>query len=343
MANTSHTCPHDIINVGQFRMTTPSLLTRLNWGVYEQQIRLPEIDVKGATVVDPICGAHGTASDVDGRPTDNFLDLDSLDPEVRSIVDRVLTEEERRIYEVNGYVGTLDFASLYPSIIMSYLMCIFLIILPNGQGDSKVERAYKRKSVPTDNLVVHEEVVYEDDDSSKAVIRRHRFVQNAREPYRRGIIPGWQADLKVMRKHFKKLMVSNPEMRGVYNARQLAIKISMNSVYGVSKQICSRITEAVTNRGRFMLAQVIKAVTEMGLTVVYGDTDSVMVKSPADAVALDQAWSFFENLETQLNDELFSREGDVNALEFENSLTFLLLGKKAYFMNKKEKCPSHSS
>lgn len=340
MADTSHTSVHDIVNVGQYRKVENAITVNASkLGAFtNNKLRTPEIDFKGATVVDPICGAHGTVSEATGRPTGETLDLESLDPTVAELVRSVLTEDERKIYHVDQPVGTLDFASLYPSIIMSYLMCIFLVILPGKQGDSKVERAHRRKPVPEDELRIHEEVVYEDDDPQKPVLRRHRFVQNAREPYRQGIIPRWQAELKKNRKFYKKKMRECPDMTPIYNARQLALKISMNSVYGVYKLICAAIAEAITNQGRFMLGQVIERVTQLGLTVVYGDTDSVMVKAPPDLGSFEKAWEFFENLEVRLNTELFSGEGNVNALEFEKLAEFfLLLGKKAYFMYKKEK------
>jgi hypothetical protein len=54
--------------------------------------------------------------------------------------------------------------------------------------------------------------------------------------------------------------------------------------------------------------------------------------------ALEKAWAFFLDLEGKLNDELYSRKGDVNALEFEKIYQwYLLMGKKAYIGLKKEK------
>lgn len=340
MADTSHTCVHDIINVGQYRKVENAItVNAAKLGAFtNNKLRTPEIDFKGATVVTPICGAHGTVSEKNGILTGRKLDLDAVDPIVRDLVESTLSDDERRLYEVDKPVATLDFASLYPSIIMSFLMCIFLVILPEKNGKSKVEKAFRDEPVGEDELVIHEEFVYEDDDPKKAVLRCHRFVQNAREPYKNGIIPKWEAELKKNRKVYKRKMRECPELGPIYNARQLALKISMNSVYGVYKIICAAIAEAITNRGRFMLSQVILRVTEMGLTVVYGDTDSVMVKSPTVFGSFEEAWKYYEDLEKTLNDELFSDEGNVNALEFEKLAEFfLLLGKKAYFMYKKEK------
>ena len=80
--------------------------------------------------------------------------------------------------------------------------------------------------------------------------------------------------------------------RTVQNGRQLALKVSANSVYGftgagVGQLPCVPIASSVTSYGRFLLEKT-KAYVEEHYTqahgyehnaqVVYGDTDSVMVK-----------------------------------------------------------------
>ena len=80
--------------------------------------------------------------------------------------------------------------------------------------------------------------------------------------------------------------------KAVQNGRQLALKISANSVYGftgaaVGQLPCVPIASSVTSYGRFLLEKT-KAFVEEQYTqahgyehnaqVIYGDTDSVMVK-----------------------------------------------------------------
>jgi DNA polymerase delta subunit 1 len=80
--------------------------------------------------------------------------------------------------------------------------------------------------------------------------------------------------------------------KAVQNGRQLALKVSANSVYGftgatVGQLPCIPIASSVTSYGRDLLLQT-KAFVEANYTiergypanaeVVYGDTDSVMVK-----------------------------------------------------------------
>lgn len=80
--------------------------------------------------------------------------------------------------------------------------------------------------------------------------------------------------------------------KAVQNGRQLALKVSANSVYGftgagVGQLPCLPIASSVTSYGRYLLEKT-KSFVEENFTiahgyehdaqVVYGDTDSVMVK-----------------------------------------------------------------
>lgn len=80
--------------------------------------------------------------------------------------------------------------------------------------------------------------------------------------------------------------------KAVQNGRQLALKISANSVYGftgagVGQLPCLPIASSVTSYGRYLLETTRSYVEEQfsiahgykdNAKVVYGDTDSVMVK-----------------------------------------------------------------
>lgn len=87
----------------------------------------------------------------------------------------------------------------------------------------------------------------------------------------------------------------------VLNGRQLALKISANSVYGFTgaargKLPCTEISQSVTAFGRQMIDATRNAVEETYVkgflekcpedaVVVYGDTDSVMVRFGVKTVA----------------------------------------------------------
>lgn len=111
---------------------------------------------------------------------------------------------------------------------------------------------------------------------------------------RTGILPEILEELLSARKQAKKDMKNAPTEfeRAVQNGRQLALKVSANSVYGftgatVGQLPCLPIASSVTSYGRQLLEKT-KAFVEEKYTkangyehdaqVVYGDTDSVMVK-----------------------------------------------------------------
>ena len=78
-------------------------------------------------------------------------------------------------------------------------------------------------------------------------------------------------------------------LKNVLEGRQLALKISANSVYGftgatVGQLPCLEISSSVTAFGREMIDKTRNRVEELfpGSKVIYGDTDSVMVKFKLD-------------------------------------------------------------
>ncbi|KIH49164.1 DNA polymerase family B, partial [Ancylostoma duodenale] len=121
---------------------------------------------------------------------------------------------------------------------------------------------------------------------------------------RRGLLPVILEDLLAARKRAKNEMKHEKDefRKMVLNGRQLALKVSANSVYGftgavVGKLPCLEISQSVTAFGRQMIdltkTEVEKRYTAGALDgkcpanaqVVYGDTDSVMVKFGVKTVA----------------------------------------------------------
>ena len=159
-------------------------------------------------------------------------------------------------------IPTLDFNSLYPSIMIAHNICYSTII--RGKVDP---------SVPTELSP-----------------NGCRFVPHDVFP---GVLPEILKELLSARKATKKLMAEekDPMTKRVYDKRQLALKISANSVYGftgatVGKLPCLDISESVTAYGRQMIEKTknlveSKYTIENGYSdnahVIYGDTDSVMV------------------------------------------------------------------
>jgi DNA polymerase delta subunit 1 len=100
-----------------------------------------------------------------------------------------------------------------------------------------------------------------------------------------GILPRICKNLLTARKKAKKEMAltDDPVRKGLLNGKQLALKISCNSVYGFTGAVrgmlpCVAIASSVTAIGQQMIKTTKTTVEEsFNATVIYGDTDSVMV------------------------------------------------------------------
>lgn len=170
-------------------------------------------------------------------------------------------------------IATLDFASLYPSIMMAHNLCYTTLVPP--------EQAH---TVPADKVT--------------KTPCGHVFIKR---DTRQGLLPVILEELLAARKRAKKAMAEaeDPLTKSVLNGRQLALKVSANSVYGftgatVGVLPCLEISSSVTAFGRTMIDHTKKMVeTEFCIQkgyahdaqVIYGDTDSVMVKFGVDTVA----------------------------------------------------------
>ena len=165
-------------------------------------------------------------------------------------------------------VATLDFASLYPSIMMAHNLC-YTTLVP-GHLASQFFTGPDGNAIKTPNGDV--------------------FVKS---DTRHGLLPEILTELLTARKRAKKDMAeaTDPFKKAVFNGRQLALKVSANSVYGftgatVGALPCLEISSSVTAFGRQMIDHtkdmVMKKYTRANgypadADVIYGDTDSVMV------------------------------------------------------------------
>ncbi|KAM8794769.1 DNA polymerase delta catalytic subunit [Eudromia elegans] len=195
------------------------------------------------------------------------------------------------IEPLKGYydtpIATLDFSSLYPSIMMAHNLCYTTLVSPGatarlGLGPGDVTRS------PTGDVFVTAAV-------------------------RRGLLPEVLEGLLAARARTRQELEREPDplLRQVLDGRQRALKVSANSVYGFTgaqagRLPCLAISQSVTGFGRQMIERTRQLVESRfclsngypgDAKVVYGDTDSVMcrlgVASVAEAVALGQeaaAW-----------------------------------------------------
>eukprot|EP01064_Diplonema_japonicum_P016355 TRINITY_DN24368_c0_g1_i1.p1 TRINITY_DN24368_c0_g1~~TRINITY_DN24368_c0_g1_i1.p1 ORF type:complete len:1051 (+),score=234.92 TRINITY_DN24368_c0_g1_i1:38-3190(+) len=215
-------------------------------------------------------------------------------------------------------IATLDFASLYPSIMMAHNLCYSTLLNP-GQADKFGLGKTEYECSPAA-------------DGCAFAVKSKKH----------GLLPRILQDLLAERKKAKRAMAeaTDPMEQAVYNGRQLALKISANSVYGftgatVGKLPCLAISRAVTAYGRQMIDVTKNAVEktytkengyEADATVVYGDTDSVMV-SFGSKTSLERSME----LGKEAADEVTKLFPNPVKLEFEKCyFPYLLMNKKRY-------------
>lgn len=148
------------------------------------------------------------------------------------------------------WVITLDFRSMYPSMIIANNIC-FTTLHPEGTIVSPTGARFLDKSI------------------------------------RPGLLPSILTRLMEERAATKKAMkeATTPEEKEYYNGLQEAIKILMNSFYGVLASAFYRFTDprigaSITAFAREATKDLIKKLEEQGLKVIYSDTDSVFFLSP---------------------------------------------------------------
>uniref|UniRef100_A0A3Q2LNK9 DNA polymerase n=1 Tax=Equus caballus TaxID=9796 RepID=A0A3Q2LNK9_HORSE len=223
------------------------------------------------------------------------------------------------IEPLKGYydvpIATLDFSSLYPSIMMAHNLCYTTLLRPGAAQKLGLTEDQFIKTPTGDEFV--------------------------KTSVRKGLLPQILENLLSARKRAKAELAkeTDPLRRQVLDGRQLALKVSANSVYGftgaqVGKLPCLEISQSVTGFGRQMIERTKQLVeskytTENGYSasakVVYGDTDSVMcrfgVSSVAEAMALGR----------EAADWVSGHFPSPIRLEFEKVyFPYLLISKKRY-------------
>jgi DNA polymerase delta subunit 1 len=170
-------------------------------------------------------------------------------------------------------VPTLDFASLYPSIMMAHNLCYTTVLTLQDVSRLTPDQ-------------------YEHTPNGDYFLRRE---------VQKGILPEILEVLLKNRKQTRdeqKLHGKESIKFAVLEGKQLALKISANSVYGFTgfagKLPCFAISASVTAYGREMIEFTKKTVEEtycianghpFDAEVIYGDTDSVMIKTQYATVA----------------------------------------------------------
>lgn len=189
-----------------------------------------------------------------------------LIPDFEMIDDNVEYEGGFVMDPIKGFysdpIAVLDFTSLYPSIIISKNLC-YTTLLTKDQYEN-----IGGIKTPTNNYFCKHET-------------------------KEGLLPKILRNLLKARKEAKALLkqVDDPRIRKSLDARQYALKICANSLYGFTgspagQLPCIEISQSTTSFGREMIAFTKQTIESnfnksVGYThnaqVIYGDTDSVMI------------------------------------------------------------------
>ncbi|KAH6791361.1 DNA polymerase delta subunit 1 [Perilla frutescens var. frutescens] len=212
-------------------------------------------------------------------------------------------------------IATLDFASLYPSIMMAYNLCYCTLVTPEDARKLNLPPECVNKT-PSGDIFVKSDL-------------------------QKGILPEILEELLTARRRAKADLkeAKDPLEKAVLDGRQLALKISANSVYGftgatIGQLPCLEISSSVTSYGRQMIEHTKKLVEEKftvlggyehNAEIIYGDTDSVMVQFGVPSVEAAM------NLGREAADYISGTFIKPIKLEFEKVyFPYLLISKKRY-------------
>ncbi|XP_057659152.1 DNA polymerase alpha catalytic subunit [Diorhabda carinulata] len=199
---------------------------------------------------------------------------------------------EPKIGFYDNLILLMDFNSLYPSIIQEYNICF--TTLPVSDND--------------ENL----------------------FLPDSSLPP--GILPTEIRKLVESRRQVKELMkkpdVPN-DLRMQYDIRQMALKLTANSMYGClgfsnSRFYAKNLAALVTQKGREILTNTRDMIQKMNYNVVYGDTDSIMINT--NILDYDQVFKIGLKIKQEVNKLYKQIELDIDGV----FKYLLLLKKKKY-------------
>lgn len=234
---------------------------------------------------------------------------------------------------IYSWVVPFDFASLYPTTIIAY----------NIDYSTYIEETSLMNFHPSEYHTIeweehtacnHDPEVYTPATRPTYVFcgtRRYHFLK---EP--KGVLPELLESLLDARKQTRRQLAGLPKedtMREVLDKRQLAYKISANSMYGAMGVVRGYLpfmpgAMCTTAMGRQNIEKAAAHVQSVyGAELIYGDTDSIYVHFPT----IDQAQTLWDHA-CRIEKELLSLFPRPMKLAFEEKLykKFLILTKKRY-------------
>lgn len=239
--------------------------------------------------------------------------------------DKQLTDNEEQVFKYLGAevldpeigyhenINVFDFKSLYPSIMMTCNIGYDTLNYSEGircPGTSYIER--QGAVTPT---------FFRKDPS--CIAETIKTLIGLRNTYK---------ELKL--KYIEEGKTDLPEYQKVVSD-EIIVKELSNSVYGIMGMQYGRyynidVAESITLTGRWILKTAKETFLKMGYEVIYGDTDSIFVKSE-DVLDLKHCLKIFHNEIEQILHTSYNVDKSYISLNFDKHyMTFMLFAKKNY-------------
>ena len=160
-----------------------------------------------------------------------------------------------------GFILLVDFVSLYPSIIEEFNVCF-----------------------TTFELSDLNQVILPKSDANV------------------GLLPSLIHKISAERNRIKQSLADDPD--GKKTVHQTALKLTMNSLYGYlayekSRFYAKHLAVYVARKGRDILTEAKNLIEAMGYQVIYGDTDSLMIK--ANCTTYQETVNLAEEIKLRVN------------------------------------------
>ncbi|WP_337860817.1 DNA polymerase domain-containing protein [Ferroplasma sp.] len=164
-------------------------------------------------------------------------------------------------------IVVLDFKSMYPSMIIKYNICFTTL-------------------------------------SNEGTIQAPNGAKFLSPDVKKGLIPDLLQQLMAKRDEVKKQMKTDKANYEYLDGLQAAIKVLMNTFYGVLGTSFYRFTNreissAITAYARNTITSIIQDIENSGNKVIYGDTDSIFIESKKKT--LDEAIEFGDRLSSEIS------------------------------------------
>lgn len=264
------------------------------------------------------------------------------------------------------YVVPLDFASLYPSIMIAYNFDYTTLVKDddNFPEDSLTILEWEDHILcEHDPLIIQKKILSDLIDSTpKGPVRKDYISQRAilnkklaskkdiicekrffkflkSEKYGKGVLPTIIQNLLDARKKVRKEMksVTDERLLKILNQRQLSYKVSANSMYGATgvKEGAlpfMPVAMCVTHTGRESIKKASEIIKNLGGSIVYGDTDSNYVMFKDITGTHEEICSKIWDRAIKVAENISENYPKPMKIEFEEVIynQFLILTKKRY-------------